>query len=364
MTAPQPKPTILEIRPYVPGKAKAAGFERPLKLSANENALGCSPAARAAYMRAAEGIHLYPDPNATALREAIANQYDLDPVRIIFGTGSDELFSMACQAYIGGGDNMVQPHYAFAAWAIAGRAAGGEVKSAPERNYHVDIDAMLDAVDARTKVVFVANPANPTGSAIPFSEIERLHRGLAENVLLVLDGAYEEFAETARSFKGGLWLARSAPNVLATRTFSKLYGLAALRIGWGYASAEIVDVLNRIRLPFNTSTPAQAAALAALADTEFAAASRRRAEEGRAELASFLSACGLAIIPSAANFVTAIAPEGFHTSAAAIERGLAEQGVLVRLLTNYDMGNAIRITVGDETAMARFRIALTQVLGA
>lgn len=364
MGGPQAKPTILAIKPYVPGKAKAAGFERPVKLSANENALGCSPAARAAYLQAADGLHLYPDPNATALREAIAAKYDLEPSRIVFGTGSDELFSLACQAYIGGGDNMVQPHYAFAAWAIAGRAAGGEVKSAPERDYHVDVDAMLAAVDSRTKVVFLANPANPTGSVIPFAEVERLHASLPEHVLLVLDGAYAEFAEGAPGFENGLVLARRASNVLVTRTFSKLHGLAALRLGWGYASAEVAGVLNRIRLPFNASTAAQAAAIAALADEAFAARSIRRATEGRAELAALLRAQGLGVVNSATNFVTALVPEGFALSAQEIERGLAGQGVLVRGLANYDMPYALRITVGDEAAMASFRDALLRVLGA
>lgn len=363
MSVPIPKPSILDIKPYVPGKAKAAGFSAPIKLSANENALGCSPAARAAYLRAAAEIHRYPDPNATELREAIAAKYDLDPGRIIFGTGSDELFSLACQAYIGGGDNMVQPHYAFAAWAIAGRAAGGEVKSAPERNFHVDVDAMLAAVDARTKVVFVANPANPTGSCIPFAEIERLHAGLPEHVLLVLDGAYEEFALDVPGFAGGLALAHTAPNILVTRTFSKLHGLAALRIGWGYTSRGVADILNRIRLPFNASTPAQMAAVAALADDAFVSASLERAKEGRAELASFLEAQGLVPIESATNFVTAHATAGFTRSAAELERELAERGVLVRLLTNYDMPDALRVTVGGRHEMTRFYEAFVASIG-
>lgn len=361
MTGPAPKPSILAIRPYVPGKAKAVGFDRPLKLSANENALGCSPAARAAYVEAAASLNLYPDPNATALRDAIAARHDLDPARILFGTGSDELFSLACQAYVSPGDSIVQPHYAFAAWAIAARAAGGEVKSAPERNFTVDVDAMLAEVDARTRVVFVANPANPTGTSIPFSEIRRLHAGLPENVLLVLDGAYAEFARDLPGFADGLELARTAPNVLATRTFSKLYGLASLRLGWGYASREVADTLNRIRLPFNASTPAQAAALASLDDHAFVEASIKLADRGRPELSALFSEEGFEAIPSSANFVTLRVPKAHPLSARDIERGLAERGVLVRWLGNYDLPDALRVTVGDAPGMERFTQAFLDV---
>lgn len=357
MSGPLPKPTILGIKPYQAGKAKAAGFETPIKLSANENVLGCSPAARAAYGAAAQALHLYPDPKGVALREAIARKHGLDPARIVLGAGSDEIFSLICQAYLSPGDTMVQPHYAFAAWAIAAKAAGAVVISAPERNYHADVDALLACVDASTRVLFIANPANPTGTVIPFEDIKRLHAGLPENVLLVLDAAYAEFAEGDEAYEDGLRLARSAPNVVLTRTFSKLHGLAALRVGWGYAAAPIIDVLNRIRLPFNTSSMGQAAAVAALDDEAFVKRSLALVREGRPRLERILQGAGLVTLPSATNFVTALAPTA--EAAQALEQKLAAHGILVRGLANYDMANALRVTVGDEQQMQ----ALARVLG-
>lgn len=363
MSGPVAKPSIATIKPYVAGKAKAEGFARPIKLSANENALGASPAAQRAFAAASSNLHLYPDPGAAAVRQALAAKHGLDPARIIMGTGSDEIFSMAAQAYLNPGDTMVQPQYAFAAWAIAARAAGAEVISAPERDYTVDVDAMLAAVDARTRIVFVANPASPTGTCLPFAEIERLHAGLRDDVLLVLDGAYAEFAADRADYADGLALAQSAPNVLATRTFSKLYGLAALRLGWGYASAAIIETLNRIRLPFNASAPAQAAALAALDDDAFAARSLAHVAQGRAELARFLEEIGLEPIPAAANFVTVQVPRrGFALSAAEIDMALAAQGVLVRNLASYAMPDCLRITVGSDDDMAALRAALLRIV--
>lgn len=362
MTAPSPKPTIFEIEPYRPGKAQAAGFDKPIKLSANENALGCSPLARAAYAHAAADLHLYPDPKASALRGAIAEKFGIDPARIVFGTGSDEVFSMACQAYLAPGDNIVQPQYAFAAWAIAGRAAGAEVKSAAERNFTVDVDAMLGAVDSRTRIVFVANPANPSGTCLPFTEIARLHAGLREDILLVLDGAYAEFAAHREDYADGMGLAEAAPNVLVTRTFSKIHGLASLRIGWGYAAAPIADVLNRIRLPFNTSAASQAAARAALQDDAFVARSAAHARDGRVSLARMLAEFGLVPLQPDANFVTAHVTPAGDRDAAALAQGLAERGVLVRTLQNYGMPDWLRITVGTEPDTERLRRALSEIL--
>jgi len=359
MSGPAPKDSILEIKPYLPGKAVAAGFAAPIKLSANENVLGCSPAARAAYVSAANGLHLYPDSKAAALREALAAKHDLDPARIVLGAGSDEIFSLVCQAYLSPGDTMVQPQFAFAAWAIAARAAGARVVSAPERDYAVDVDALVAAVDAQTRVVFVANPANPTGTVIPFSEIRSLHAALPDHVVLVLDAAYAEFAEGVGDYEDGLRLARTAPNVVLTRTFSKLHGLASLRVGWGYASAELVDVLNRIRLPFNTSTMGQVAAAAALTDGDFVARSLSLVRDGRSKLEQLLRSAGLATVPSAANFVTALALS--VDEAVRIDRGLAERGILVRALTNYGMPNAIRVTIGDDAQMHALERALIEL---
>lgn len=360
MTSPSPKPTILGIKPYVPGKAKAAGYDAPIKLSANENALGCSPMAREAYLAAATSIHKYPDPRAVALREAIAAKRNLDPARIILGAGSDEIFSLVCQAYLSPAQTMVQPQFAFAAWAIAARAAGAEVISAPERNYTLDVDAIIGAVTATTRVVFVANPANPTGTYVPFHHIKRLHEALPDNVVLVLDAAYAEFAQDVPDYEDGFDLARRAPNVIVTRTFSKLYGLAALRVGWAYASACIVNILNTIRLPFNTSACAQAAAMAALADDAFVDRSLALVRSGRKSLAEILRGAGLSPLPSATNFVTAIAPNG-EGQRLRIESGLAERGILIRGLSTYGMSDALRVTIGLDAEMQALSRALQKL---
>lgn len=359
MTLPAAKRSIQDISPYRPGKAKADGVVAPIKLSANENALGCSPAARAAFLAAADQLHLYPDSRAIALREAIARKHGLDPARIVLGTGSDEVFSMTCQAFLAPGDGMVQPQYAFAAWAIAARAAGADVISAPEHDYTIDVDAILHAVDARTRVVFVANPSSPTGTSVPFSEIARLHAGLRQDIVLVLDGAYAEFAEDGGRNE---WTLAAAPNVIITRTFSKLHGLANLRVGWGYCPQRIADTLNRIRLPFNVSAPAQAAAIAALEDEAFVAQSIAHVAEGRASLSTLISKAGLKPLPATANFVTARVPAEFSLTAAQIDARLAQQGVLVRALDNYGMPDCLRITVGANDAMMAFEKALAKIL--
>jgi len=360
MSAPKPKITIAGIEPYRAGKSKIDGVAKPIKLSSNENALGCSDAARAAYRVCADTLARYPDPAANALRQALAVKDNLEPARLIFGTGSDEIFSLVCQAYLVPGDAMVQPQYAFAAWAIAARAAGAEVIGAPERDYCVDIDAMLAAVTPQTRVMFVANPASPSGSYIPFSEIKRLHAGVPEHVVLVLDGAYAEFAAGRDDFDHGFALARDASNVIVTRTFSKLYGLAALRLGWAYAAPAMVETLNRIRLPFNASTPAQAAALAALADDEFNQRSLALAEQGRERLARIIRDVGLRPLPAHANFVTLKAASA--EQAAAIEAGLAARGVIVRGLVNYAMPDCLRVTVGTDDEMDAFETALRATL--
>jgi histidinol-phosphate aminotransferase len=257
---------------------------------------------------------------------------------------------------------MVQPQFAFAAWAIAARAAGATVIAAPERDYTIDVDAMLAAVTPRTRMMFVANPASPTGTFIPFAEIKRLHAALPENVLLVLDGAYAEFAEGRADFDAGFDLARAAPNIIVTRTFSKLYGLAALRLGWCYSNPKIIQTLNKIRLPFNASSGAQAAAIAALNDRDFSARSLARVEAGRAQLSAFFAEIGLAPLPAFANFVTVRVTEATPQTAADIEQALAERGILVRGLQNYAMPDCLRITIGTEAEMQCLETALRSIL--
>lgn len=361
MTGPQPKPGVLDIPLYIPGKSRASGAGEPVKLSANENALGCSPFARAAYLEAAKALSLYPDMNATALRQAIGVRYGLETEQIVFGAGSDEIFTLACQTYLRPGDNAVQPAFGFAAWAIAAQAAGGVMKNAPEKDFHVDVDAILETVDERTKIVFVANPANPTGTAIPFSEIERLHAGLRSDILLIIDGAYSEFAGEG-DYAAELALARSAPNVLVTKTFSKLYGLAALRIGWGYGARNIAEALERVRPPFNTTAPAQAAAVAALGDADFHQRSIGYVITARVGLTSFLEGFGLRVLPSAANFLTVLFERGGGAGADAAEAGLARKGVLVRGLANYGMPAGLRITIGAPADLERFRTVFSTIM--
>ncbi|MFT3726521.1 MAG: histidinol-phosphate transaminase [Terricaulis sp.] len=357
MSAPRPKQTILEIEPYKAGRATAPGFAKPIKISANENPLGASPKARAAYLDAADKLHFYPDPRAGILREAIAAKYALDPARIVFGTGSDELFSLVCSAYLSPGDVMVQPQWAFAAWAIAARAAGAAVRAAPERDYHVDVDAMLAAVDANTRVVFMANPANPTGTRIPRSEVVRFHKALRPDIVLVLDEAYAEFAQEPDDFS-----LADQPNVLITRTLSKLYGLASLRVGWGYGPADMIETLNKIRLPFNLSVPAIAAAHAALADDTFAERSIAHAVGGRDKISKLVTDLGLIAVPSATNFVTARFPKDFPIAAPEATAALAERGVLVRGLEPYGMHDCFRISISTDEDWPAVEAALRAVI--
>ena len=344
---PQPKPGILGISPYVPGKARADGIAHPVKLSANENILGCSPAARAAFAEAAGALNLYPDGRGTILREAVAKQYDLEPERLILGCGTDEIFALINQVFIEPGDNIVQGEFGFGAYAIGARANGGEVKLAREPDYRTDVDELLKAVDERTRIVFVANPANPTGTMIDAEEIRRLQAELPPSVLLVLDGAYAEFAANP-AYSDGLELARTAANVVVTHTFSKIHGLAALRVGWAYAPAAVADAVDRIRLPFNTSIPAQAAAVAALADEDFQARSLALVTQWRPWLVQQFGGLGLDVVPSSANFILA----GFRATpgktAAEAEVFLARRGLIVRGVAGYGLPNHLRFTIGLE----------------
>ncbi len=357
----QPRLGILNIAPYTPGRSTASGVATPIKLSANENPLGCSDAARDAFLASAAQLHLYPDSRTSHLRAAIAEKYGLAPQRLIFGAGSDEIFAMACQTYLGPGFNMVQPQFGFAAWAIAARAAGGAVKSAAERAHVVDVDAILAAIDSETRIVFIANPANPTGTWIPFSDVERLHAAMPNNILLVLDGAYAECAAHVRGFSDGLAWSADKQNVLVTRTFSKAHGLASLRIGWGYAAAEVIDAMDRIRLPFSVPRAGEAAAVAALADEAFMQRTLACIAEGRARLERVLSDLSVPTLPSATNFVTANF-ERAAMNADELEARLAARDVLVRNLRSYSMANWLRISIGSPEAMTAAAAAIRDLL--
>ena len=358
---PRPKPGILDIKPYVPGKSKVEGIAHPVKLSANENILGCSPAAKAAFEAASDRTWLYPDGRANILRAAISGRYGLEPERLLFGCGTDEIFALLNQVYLEPGDNIVQGEYGFGAYAIGARANMAEVKFAKEKNYTIDVDAMLAEVDERTRLVFIANPANPTGTWITAEEVRRLHAGLPSRVLLVLDGAYAEFNRDP-AFADGLELARSSVNVVVTHTFSKLHGLAALRVGWAYATAEVADAVDRIRLPFNTSIAAQEAAIAALDDVEFQERTLALVDHWRPFLTQQLGGIGLEVIPSAANFVLVRFPTTPGKTAADAEAFLASRGYLTRGVTGYGLPEHLRITVGLEEHNRAVVEALTEFM--
>jgi histidinol-phosphate aminotransferase len=350
-SGPKPKDWIAEIAPYVPGKAKSDDGRPVIKLSANENPLGTSPAAQAAFAAASADLASYPDPGAVLLREAIARRHGLDSACVIYGTGSDELLHIAASAYAGPGDEIVYVRYGFSVYDIAARRVGAIPIVAPDTGYGTDVDALLACITDRTRVVFVANPNNPTGTMTSHAEIARLHAALPADVLFVLDQAYAEYLD-ADEDDGGLALAASAPNVLVTRTFSKIYGLAAERIGWGYGSAEVVETLHRIRAPFNITTAGQAAAAAAIADGEWVNASRAHNSRWRQWLADEIEAMGnhgLSAIPSKANFILVLF-EGALTAQTAYE-GLMAAGYATRWLPGQGLAQGLRITIGTESHM-------------
>ncbi len=358
-----PKPWISGIAPYVPGKSSGADGRPLVKLSANENPLGTGTAAREAFRAAADDLARYPDPGAAALRQAIADKYGLDPARVIYGTGSDELLHLAASAYAGPGDEVLYVRYGFVVYEIAARRVGAVPVEADDRDYATDVDALLAAVTDKTRVVYLANPNNPTGTLASREEVARLHAGLPADVLFVLDQAYAEYLDP-QDDDGGLALAAQAPNVLITRTFSKIHGLAAERIGWGYASAEVIDALHRIRAPFNVTRCGQAAAIAAIDDDAFVDKSRAHNKQWREWLTQELGAlgnCGVRVIPSAANFVLVLF-EG-PASAEAVNLALMDAGYIVRWLPSQGLPNALRVTIGSEAETRGVAAAIRAAVG-
>lgn len=348
MTGPTPKPWILGIAPYIPGRSTTDDGRKVAKLSSNENPLGTSPAAREAFASAANRLERYPDASGSELREALAAKHGLDPARIIYGNGSDEVLHLAAGAFAGPGDEVIFVRYGFAVYEIAARRVGATPVVAPDKDYATDVDAILAAVTDKTRIVYVANPNNPTGTYATKAEIARLHAGLPESVLLVLDHAYAEYLGGDIE-DGGMALAETAPNVLVTRTFSKMYGLAAERIGWGYAAAPIIEAMHRIRLPFSITIAGTAAAVAALGDTEFVAHTREHNAKWRAWFSDEigkLGNAGLRVVPSQANFVLVLF-EGKLTAEAAY-KGLMDKGYIVRWLPGQGLANGLRITIGTE----------------
>jgi len=364
MTAPVPKPWIMEIAPYVPGRSTTDDGRKVHKLSSNENPLGTSPKAREAFLTAATSLERYPDASGTELREVLAAKYGLDPARIIYGNGSDEVLHLAAGAFAGPGDEIIYVNYGFTVYPIATRRVGAVPVVAPDKDYATDVDAILASVTDRTRMVFIANPNNPTGTYAPRAEILRLHAGLPSHVLLVLDHAYAEYIE-GDDDDGGMELARTAPNVLVTRTFSKMYGLAAERIGWGYAAAPIIEAMHRIRLPFSITIAGTAAAVAALGDTDFVEHTKAHNAEWRRwftqEIAK-LGNAGLRAVPSQANFVLVLF-EGQLTAEAAY-KGLMDAGYIVRWLPGQGLPHGLRITIGTEDETRGVIAALRKMAGA
>lgn len=343
---PKPKAAILTIEPYKPGLSKAGSDVKVRKLSSNESPLGASPKATQSYMDAAKSLYRYPDGGATILREAIGEVYGFNPDRIICGAGSDEIIAMLCHAYAGVGDEILYSQYGFLMYPIYAKISGATPVTAPEKNLRTDVDALLAAVTTRTKIVFIANPNNPTGSYIPKSELHRLRKNLPENVLLVIDDAYCEYVSNP-DYTSGEELVDMFDNTVMTRTFSKIYGLSSLRIGWAYCPQIIADVLNRVRGPFNVSTPAIIAASEAVRDVEFTKAAKEHNDKWLAWLSGNLENIGLKVHPSVGNFILVEFPQGTKNADAANDY-LMERGIIVRKMASYGLPNCLRITIGLE----------------
>jgi histidinol-phosphate aminotransferase len=346
MKRPTPKDGILDIEAYVPGKSAAKGA-KIYKLSSNESPLGASPKAVDAFKNTAEKLALYPDGSATSLREAIAQRYGLSAERIICGAGSDEILQLLAHAYLGPNDEAVYSQYGFMVYPIVIQANGATCVVAKETAFTTDVDAMIAAVTPKTKIVFVANPNNPTGTYISYSELRRLHAALPPQVLLVVDAAYAEFV-VANDYEPGIALVSEFENVVMTRTFSKIHGLAALRLGWAYGPAHVMDALNRIRGPFNVSLPAIAAGVASIQDVGFMDQAIQHNSTWLAWLTVEISKLGLKVTNSAGNFV--LVHFNATKTAAAADAYLLEQGLVVRRMDGYGMPNALRMSVGTKEA--------------
>ncbi len=357
---PQPRPGVLTIDPYVPGKSTAAGVARVIKLSSNETPLGPSPKAIAAYKAVAEHLEDYPDGASTELREAIGRAFGLDPARIVCGAGSDDLLNLIADAYLADGDEAIHTTHGFLVYPIAILGSGATPVVAGEKNYTADVDAILAAVSPRTKAVFLANPNNPTGTYVPFDEVKRLHRGLPPQVLLVLDAAYAEYVRK-NDYEAGIELVATSDNVVMCRTFSKIHGLAALRLGWMYGPAHVVDAINRIRGPYNVNAAAQAAGIAAMGDVAHVEAARAHNEKWLDWLQVEIRKLGLDVTASVANFVLIQFPSA--KAAEDADAFLTRRGLILRRVKAYKLPNALRMTVGTEEANRLVVDALAEFLG-
>ncbi len=346
---PQPRSGVLDIKAYVPGKSSAPGVAKVFKLSSNETPLGPSPKAVEAYRAVATHLEDYPDGAATELREAIGRAFGLDPDRIVCGAGSDDLLNLLARAYLQDGDEAVHTTHGFLVYPIATLGAGAKPVVAAEKHYTADVDAMIAAMTPKTKIVFLANPNNPTGTYNPFDEVKRLHRALPPHVLLVLDAAYAEYVRR-NDYEAGIELVATSENVVMCRTFSKIHGLAALRLGWMYGPAHVVDAVNRIRGPFNVNAPAIAAGIAAIQDTAHQDYSREHNTRWLAWLTEEIGKLGLKVTPSVANFVLIHFPEEPGRTAKEADAFLTSRGIIMRQVAAYHLPNALRCSVGTEEA--------------
>lgn len=361
MTGPVPQPGILEISQYVPGGSAVPGGVKPVKLSSNESALGASPKAIEAFRADANGLARYPDGSAGPLRRAIGALYGLDPDRIVCGAGSDELLSLLAHAYLGPGTEAIQTAHGFLVYEIATKTAGARPVVAPEHDLIVDVDEILSRVTERTRLVWLANPGNPTGTYLPFDEVKRLHRGLPAHVLLVYDAAYAEYVRR-NDYEAGIELVATAGNVVMTRTFSKIYGLASLRIGWAYCPAAVADVLNRIRGAFNVTGGAIAAATAALADTAHVEANLAHNDKWLKRYAEELGRIGLKVTDSVTNFHLIRFPAGKGRTAADADTFLKSRGIILRGMTGYGLPDCLRLTIGTDEENAKVVAALADFM--
>lgn len=361
--APSPQPGILDIAPYIPGTSALPGAQKVVKLSSNETPLGPSPKARQAYSDEVSSLSRYPDGSAAPLRDALAARYGLEPERIVCGAGSDELLNLLAAAYLGPGDEAIYSRHGFLVYKIAILAQGATPVVAPETNLTANVDAILSHVTDATRMVFLANPNNPTGTYLPFDEVKRLHEGLPKHVVLVLDAAYAEYIR-ANDYEAGIELVATSENTVMTRTFSKIYGLAALRLGWAYCPAPIADALNRIRGPFNVTSPSIAAGVAAFNDVHHVKKAVDHNTKWLGEMAQALSRIGLDVTPSAANFLLVHFPNEPGKSAAEANAFLHEHRIILRRVDEYGFPNALRMTIGTEAENNAVLEALTSFMSA
>jgi histidinol-phosphate aminotransferase len=357
-----PKPGVLDIEPYVGGRAQIPGIAEVIKLSSNESALGASPASVSAFEKAGRSLSLYPEGSAAMLRKAIGEFHGLNPERIVCGNGSDELLTMLAEIYLRPGDEVMFSRHAFIVYRIAALANSAVPVAVPEPHLRVDVDAMLATVNPRTRLVYVANPNNPTGSYLTPTEMRRLHAGLPADALLVIDAAYAEYVQR-NDYEAGIEMVSQFDNVVMTRTFSKIYGLAGLRVGWAFCPAAVADAMNRVRGPFNVNVPAQLAATAALHDRAHVEASIAHNDRWKNWLIEQIRALGLRVDDSVGNFILIHFEPTGGRSAADVDAFLAARGLILRGVANYGLPHCLRLTIGTEDANRRVVTVLADFMG-